>query len=426
MYVAYQTQADMAAPLRRIARRTARTLRADERTLAVRPAARHLAAACEVVELAEVTHRRPPFAIDGVVVEGMPTPVREEVVQRLPFGTLLRFRKAGARDQPRVLIAAPMSGHFATLLRDTIRTMLADHDVYVTDWHNARDVPLAEGVFGLDGYTDHLVRFLQTIGPGGHLMAICQPCVAALSAVAAMAEDDDPAAPASLTLMAGPIDCRVSPTAVNRLAAGKDIGWFERNLITDVPWRFPGRGRRVYPGFMQLAAFMNMNRTRHVNAFKEYYELRAAPRPSIEQVRKAAAIRGFYEEYFAVADLPAEFFLETVQQVFQEHALPTGRLTYRGRRVDPSAIRRTALLTVEGERDDICSVGQTLAAHDLCASLRPTMRSHHMQAEVGHYGVFSGRRWQQQIYPVVREAIHQASAEPMPVVAVRTAEPVLN
>jgi len=239
------------------------------------------------------------------------------------------------------------------------------------------------------------------MGPGAHLMAICQPCVAALAATALMAEDEDPATPLSLTLMAGPIDCRISPTTVNELATGKSIEWFERHLISHVPLRYPGAMRRVYPGFVQLGAFMSMNRERHVTAFRELYENLLN-----NENEKVEATRAFYEEYFAVADLPAEFYLETVARVFQQHVLPRGELSWRGRVVKPAAIRRTALLTIEGERDDICAVGQTMAAQELCSSLRPYMRTHYVQAGVGHYGVFSGRRWNNQIYPIVRNVIH--------------------
>jgi poly(3-hydroxybutyrate) depolymerase len=298
-----------------------------------------------------------------------------------------------------------MSGHFATLLRDTVRTLLADHDVFITDWHNARDVPLAAGRFGFDEYVEHLMTFLRAMGPGAHLMAICQPCVAALAATALLAEDDDPAAPCSLTLMAGPIDCRVSPTAVNRLATSKPIEWFERNLIATVPARHRGAGRRVYPGFVQLMAFMNMNLERHVQSFRSMFDARVRG-----DAEKAGATQRFYEEYFAVADLPAEFYLETVRLVFQEYALARGLLTWQGMRVDPAAIRGTALLTVEGERDDICAIGQTMAAHDLCTGIRPYLKQHHMQPGVGHYGVFSGRHWHRQIYPIVRDMIYQTDA----------------
>jgi poly(3-hydroxybutyrate) depolymerase len=294
-----------------------------------------------------------------------------------------------------------MSGHFATLLRDTVRTMLADHDVFITDWHNARDVPVAAGRFGLDEYVEHVMKFLEAIGPGAHLMAICQPCVAALAAAALMAEDAHPAMPRSLTLMAGPIDCRISPTEVNRLATSKPIEWFERNLIATVPARYPGALREVYPGFVQLSAFMNMNLERHLASFRSLFEDLVKG-----DLARAEATRSFYEEYFAVADLPAEFYLETVRIVFQEYALAAGQMTWRGRKVDPRAIRRMALLTVEAERDDICSLGQTLAAQDLCASLKLFMRTHYIQAGAGHYGVFSGKRWTNNIYPVVRDVIH--------------------
>ena len=407
MYHAYQTQSDVLWPLRAWARAAAPMLMDDSLGWGLgdggREPQRRVAAACEVFNLVEVRHSRPDWGITSVRVCGDEVAVEEEATHTTPFATLRRFRKALAQPGPRVLIVAPMSGHFATLLRDTVRTMLADHDVYVTDWHNARDVPLAAGRFGLDEYTEHLMDFLAVLGPGAHLMAICQPSVASLSAVALMAEDGHPATPASLTLMAGPVDCRINPTGVNELATSKPIEWFASKLISTVPWRLPGAGRQVYPGFLQLSAFMSMNKERHATALREYYGHLVA-----QEHDKAAVRRNFYEEYFAVADLPADFYLETVEQVFQTFALPRGELFWRGRRVNPAAIRRTALLTVEGERDDICSVGQTLAAQDLCSSVRPYMRTHYVQPGVGHYGVFSGRRWQQQIYPVVREAIHMA------------------
>jgi poly(3-hydroxybutyrate) depolymerase len=401
MYHAYQAHSDTLWPLRAWARYAAPMLLDPGLAQATGQASRHAAAACRVMELSQVTHRRPDWGIDSVAVGGEPVPVVEEAKLVTPFATLLRFAKPGAPVQPRVLVVAPMSGHFATLLRDTVRTLLQDHDVYVTDWHNVRDVPLAAGRFGLDEYTEHLMQFLATMGPGAHVVAVCQPCVAALAATALMAEVGHPATPLSLTLMAGPIDCRVSPTAVNTLATSKPISWFERNLISVVPRHHAGRGRFVYPGFVQVSAFMSMNRERHANAFKDYY------RHIVEgEFDKAEVTRTFYEEYMAVADLAADFYLETVRLVFQEFALPKGELRFRGRTVNPAAIRRTALLTVEGERDDICAVGQTLAAQDLCSSLRPYMRTHYVQPGVGHYGVFSGRRWQNHIYPVLRDVIH--------------------
>ncbi len=401
MYQAYQTHADAMWPLRTAARFAVPMLMDPTLGLGGHATHRHAAAACQLMTLAEVTHKRPPWGIASVLVKGETVEVTEEAVHTTPFATLMRFRKANADTQPKVLIVAPMSGHFATLLRDTVRTMLIDHDVYVTDWHNARDVPLSAGRFGMDEYTEHVMDFLAVMGPGAHLMAICQPCVASLAAVALMSDDAHPATPLSLTLMAGPIDCRISPTGVNELAVTKPIDWFEKNLISTVPWGHRGAGRRVYPGFVQLSAFMSMNKERHLNAFKEYYS-----HILTDEFEKAEVTRTFYEEYLAVADLDADFYLETVQLVFQDYALPKGELTFRGRTVNPAAIRRTALLTVEGERDDICAVGQTLAAQDLCSGLRPYMRTHYVQPGVGHYGVFSGRRWQNHIYPVVRDVIH--------------------
>jgi polyhydroxyalkanoate depolymerase len=361
---------------------------------------RNLIAACTLLGRAGLTHHRPDYAIGPVAVDGREVEVREEAALVTPFGTLLHFRKDIDVAQPRVLVVAPLSGHFATLLRSTVSTLLPEHDVYITDWHNARDVPPAHGRFGLDEYVEHLIRFIEAIGPGAHLVAVCQPCVAALAAVALMAQDSHIAQPRSMTLMAGPIDTRINPTKVNELAGSKPIEWFERNLIATVPARFAGAGRRVYPGFVQLSAFMAMNLDRHIKAHVEMFKHLAAGEHD-----KAQATQDFYDEYFAVLDLSAEFYLETVKTIFQEHALPLGNLTWRGQPVEPRAIRRTALLTVEGEKDDICSLGQTLAALDLCNELRPYRKRHHMQAGVGHYGVFSGKRWQHQIYPIVRNVI---------------------
>jgi poly(3-hydroxybutyrate) depolymerase len=403
MYQAYQAQSDLLRPLRHLARVHGSMLGTEAPRSGFAGLAgmgRSGMAASKVFELSEVTHRRPPWRLGSVLVKGEEQPIVEEIVLRTPFAELLRFAKPGVTGQPKLLVVAPMSGHFATLLRDTVRTALQDHDVYVTDWLNVRDVPLAAGRFGLDEYIEHVMQFTEALGEGGNVLAVCQPTVAALAAVALMSEDKHPCTPASLTLMAGPIDCRISPTGVNRLATSKPIGWFEKNLISQVPWQHAGAGRRVYPGFVQLSAFISMNRERHENAFKDYY------RQLLEgDLARADVTRVFYEEYLAVADLAADFYLETVAKVFQEFALPQGLLTFRGRKIDPSAIRRTALVTIEGERDDICAIGQTLAAQDLATSLRPYMRTHYVQSNVGHYGVFSGKRWQNQIYPVVRNVI---------------------
>jgi polyhydroxyalkanoate depolymerase len=398
LYLAYQASNDMMAPMRTWATLAAKA--GHQPLLADGNAIRSLTAAYELIARAGLTHTRPAFDIRSVMVGNRLVEVHEEAAHKTPFGTLLHFKKDIGQVQPRVLLVAPLSGHFATLLRATVRTMLPDHDVYITDWHNARDVPLIAGRFGVDEYLEHMMTFLEVIGEGAHVVAVCQPCVAALAAVAVMAETGHKAVPRSVTLMAGPIDTRVNPTTVNVLAKKRDIAWFERSLTASVPIRYPGAFRRVYPGFVQLTAFMSMNIERHVKAHKELYENLAKG-----EAEKAAVTKAFYDEYFAVLDLPAEFYLETVRLIFQEHALPLGKLKYRGTPIDPSAIRRTMLFTVEGERDDICAVGQTVAAHDMCSKLRPYLKRHHMQAGVGHYGVFSGKRWENQIYPILKNVI---------------------
>jgi len=403
LYQAYQAQSDMMDPLRKFASMAAGNIGARLNGSARPSGMSNLNAAYEMIARAGLTHTRPPYGIDSVMVGNQEVAVTEEAALVTPFGTLLHFKKNIDQEQPRVLLIAPMSGHFATLLRATVRTMLPEHDVYITDWHNARDVPLSDGAFSLDDYTTHLIRFLEVIGPGAHMVAVCQPCVSALVAASVMAMGDHPAQPRSMTLMAGPIDTRVNPTKVNELAKGKPIEWFEKKLIATVPARYPGGGRRVYPGFVQLSAFMAMNMDRHVKAHRELYENIAKG-----ETAKAAQTKAFYDEYFAVLDLASEFYLETIQLVFQEHKLPLGELTYQGVKVEPAAIKRTMLFTVEGEKDDICAVGQTLAAHDLCTGLRPYRKRHHMQAGVGHYGVFSGRTWQNQIYPMVKNVILQS------------------
>jgi polyhydroxyalkanoate depolymerase len=397
LYQAYQAHSDIMVPVRALAgfAMASSGWRPVDNTVL-----RNLTAAYELIARAGLTHHRPPFGITSVSVGNREVAVREEATLETPFGTLLHFKKDIAQTQPRVLLIAPLSGHFATLLRSTVRTMLPEHDVYVTDWHNAREVPTSQGRFGFDDYVDHLIRFLEAMGGGVHMLAVCQPCVAALVAAAVMAQSGNPAQPRSMTLMAGPIDCRVNPTKVNELAVSKPMEWFEQHLIARVPFRYDGAFRRVYPGFVQLAAFMSMNIERHLKAHRELYDNLVKGEHT-----KAKATKDFYDEYFAVLDLTAEFYLETVRLVFQDYALPRGTLTFRGEKVEPKAIRRTMLLTVEGEKDDICAIGQTVAAHDLCTGLRPYLKRHHMQPGVGHYGVFSGRKWEGQIYPLVKNVI---------------------
>jgi polyhydroxyalkanoate depolymerase len=400
LYQAYQARQDLLAPWRVGADLLTAVLKDPKAGPIANCLLQKATAGAELVAQTRLTHERPSYGIDQIMVGDELVAVTEEPALVTPFGTLLHFRKEGVTDQPRVLLVAPMAGHFATLLRDTLRTLLSDHDVYITDWHNARDVPRDVGDFGFDDYIEYTARFLSAIGPGAHVVGVCQPCNALLATVSVMSQRGDAAVPRSLTLMAGPVDTRVDPTRVNTLATSHSLAWFERNLIATVPARYRGAHRRVYPGFLQLTAFMSMNLSRHVRAHLDLFDhLAKGDRAGAETKRK------FYDEYFAVLDLPAEFYLETVARVFQEHHLARGVLRWRGEAVDTGAISRTALMTVEGERDDICSPGQTVAAHELCPSLRPNQRRHHLQPGVGHYGVFSGTRWQREIYPHVRDLI---------------------
>jgi poly(3-hydroxybutyrate) depolymerase len=400
IYKIYQAQADLMYPARQMARLGAGLARAMDLGEFTPAPLRQFGAACTMIAEGGLTHHRPDYGFRSVRVGNDVVGVTEETRFETPFGTLLRFRKDADIVQPRVLVAAPMSGHFATLLRGTVAVLLPDHDVYITDWKNARDTKLSDGVFGFDEYVDHLIRFMEVMGEGSHMIAVCQPAVAALAAAAVMAEAGNRAQPRSLTLMAGPIDTRQNPTKVNELAKSKPIEWFEKNLIATVPWRYPGAFRRVYPGFLQLTAFVSMNLDRHINAHLAQFRALACG-----DVVEAEAHKKFYDEYGAVMDLPAEFYLETVKRVFQDHDLPLGKLTWHGQPVRPEAIRRTALLTVEGERDDICAIGQTMAALDLCTGLRISQKRHHLQSGVGHYGVFSGSRWAREVYPKVRAMI---------------------
>ncbi|MEZ5714513.1 MAG: polyhydroxyalkanoate depolymerase [Paracoccaceae bacterium] len=398
LYAAYQGQDDMIAPFRAAARMAMGFLPGGDGPWAA--LARPAVAAAEMVSRFELSHARPDFAIRSVKAGNREVPVREEVALDLPFGNLLHFVREMDAPQPKVLVVAPLSGHFATLLRNTCEVLLRDHDVYITDWKNARDVPLDEGKFGVDEYIEYLIRFMEEIGPGGHILAVCQPCVQTLAAVAVMSEEGNPATPRTMTLMAGPIDVRESPTAVNELAQDKPLDWFETQVIAQVPARYPGAGRKVYPGFVQLTAFMAMNMERHQAQHKKLFQHLVAGEKA-----EAERIKTFYDEYFAVLDLAGEFYVETIDRVFQQALLARGELTYKGRKVDPGAIRKTALLTVEGGRDDICGMGQTAAAHELCTSLRPHLKRHHLQANAGHYGVFAGSRWEREVYPQVRSLI---------------------
>ena len=400
LYPAYEAQRALLTPWRLAAGLTRTALGSLPLGCAASPPATYVAAWCEMAMHSGLTHERPDWDIDQVTVGRRSVAVREETVVGTPFGKLIHFAKRARLEEPRVLIVAALAGHFSTLLRDTVRTMLADHDVYVAEWSNARDVPAEAGPFGFDDYIAHLVDFLEELGPGTHLVAVCQPCPASISAAAILAERGSSCVPRSLTLMAGPVDTSSNPTAVNELAVETPLSWFADNLVAKVPLGYAGFGRDVYPGFLQVTAFASMNLGRHLDQHRAMFQyLVQGDQQSFQ------SIRSFYDEYFAVLDMPAEFYLQTIDVIFQRNLLAHGELQWRGQRVNPAAVTNSALLTVEGERDDVCGLGQTLAAHELLSGIEPSNKRHHLQVGVGHYGVFSGRRWQQEIYPVVRESI---------------------
>lgn len=360
---------------------------------------RRTVAACEVFERTTRRYAKPIFGIDNCLVDGAEASVMEDVVWERPFCRLRHFKKSakprrGRGKQPKVLIVAPMSGHYATLLRGTVEGFLPDHDVFITDWADAGQVPLIEGSFDLDDYITYMMDMFAFFRGDVHVVAVCQPSVPVLAAVSILEQQLAPHVPHSMTLMGGPIDTRRNPTEVNKLAEDKGTEWFERNVLTHVPWSQPGAGREVYPGFLQLTGFMTMNLDRHITAHKDLFNhLVHGDGESADKHRE------FYDEYLAVMDLTAEFYLQTVDTVFVKHSLPRGVMTYRNQLINPGAIRRVALMTVEGEKDDITGLGQTRAAHDLCTGLRASAKTHYEQAGVGHYGVFNGSRFRKNIVP---------------------------
>jgi poly(3-hydroxybutyrate) depolymerase len=359
-----------------------------------------VASALDVFAHASAPRGKPDFGIESMVVEGKRVAVREEIALRKPFGQLKHFRRVGVKGGPKLLIVAPMSGHYATLLRGTVERMVPGHDVYITDWRDAKLVPLSDGGFDLDDYVDYLIAFLEHIGHGAHMLAVCQPSVPAYAAAALMSADKHPCRPKTLTLMGGPIDTRKAPTAVNTLATQRPFGWFENNVVATVPMIYPGAGRKVYPGFLQLAGFMAMNLGEHLTSHWEMFKhLVQGDGESAENSKD------FYDEYRSVCDMTAEFYLQTVDAVFQRHLLPKGQMMHRGRRVDPAAIEDVALLAIEGERDDISGIGQTKAALTLANALPMPMKHYHMAKGVGHYGIFNGSKWRGRIAPVVEEWI---------------------
>jgi poly(3-hydroxybutyrate) depolymerase len=384
-------------------------LRSPLNPLSYMPMARSLAAAGDVFEAVTRRYGKPEWGIKSVTVNAVEVPVSIETVRAAPWVNLLHFKRDGERMglarpagwvEPRVLIVAPLSGHYATLLRGTVEAFLVDHEVYVTDWIDAAQVPVSAGRFDFHDYIDEIRAMLTAMGPDAHVVAVCQPGPPVLAAIALMAEDNDPALPASMTFMGSPIDARLSPTVTNKLAEERPFSFFETNMIQTVPLPYPGAFRRVYPGFVQLYSFMSMNRDRHVDAHWDYFN--HLVEGDGDEVQKH---REFYDEYLSVLDLSEEFYLQTIQKVFQEYHLATGKLVHRGRPVRPEAITSVSLMTVEGENDDISGIGQTQAAHSLCCNIPEAMKVDYVQSGVGHYGVFNGRRFRSEIYPRQRQFI---------------------
>jgi poly(3-hydroxybutyrate) depolymerase len=359
-----------------------------------------VASALDVFAHAAAPRGKPIFGIESVEIDGADVPVSVKIEARKPFGQLKHFEKEDVSGQPKLLIVAPMSGHFATLLRDTVDRMLPGHDVWITDWRDAKTVPLSDGVFDLDTYIDYLVEFLEHIGPGAHMLAVCQPSVPCYATAALMSADKHPARPRTLTMMGGPIDTREAPTTVNTLATQRPHAWFEHNVIATVPLYYPGAGRKVYPGFLQLAGFMSMNLGNHMISHWEMFK------HLVEGDGDSAdATKDFYDEYRSTCDMTAEFYLQTVDVVFQTHALPRGEYRHKGQLIDPAAITDVAMLAIEGERDDISGLGQTKAALTLSSDLPDERKKHYIAEEVGHYGIFHGRKWRERIAPVVEDWI---------------------
>jgi poly(3-hydroxybutyrate) depolymerase len=363
-----------------------------------------VAASLEVFAHASAPRGKPEFAIDSVRMKGKDVPVHEEILLRKPFGQLKHFYREGHDEGPHILIVAPMSGHYATLLRGTVERLLPASNVYISDWRDAKLVPLSDGSFNLDDYIDYLVEFLELIGKKSgerpHLLAVCQPAVPAFAATALMGEDKNPYRPKTLTMMGGPIDTRKAPTAINTLATQRPFAWFENNVIATVPLIYPGAGRKVYPGFLQLAGFMTMNLGSHLISHWEMFKHLV-----VGDDEGAGATQRFYDEYRSVCDMTAEFYLQTVDVVFQQHLLPKGELEHRGRLVKPGAIRDTALLAIEGERDDISGIGQTKAALDIATKVPASAKKYFLAKDVGHYGIFNGRKWREKIAPVFEKFV---------------------
>jgi poly(3-hydroxybutyrate) depolymerase len=418
LYHLYELQHALMAPVRAQAELARALLQSPWNPLSHTQLGRTLGAGAEMLERTTRRFGRPEFGLVETQIDGKQVEVVEKIIVEKPFGRLLNFHRRTRRNDPRVLIVAPMSGHYATLLRGTVEALLPHHNVFITDWEDARQVPLKEGKFSLDTYITYLREFLSLLGPETHVIAVCQPAVPVLAAVSLMASEKDPNQPLSMMLMGGPIDTRVSKTDVTELAENRPHKWFEQSVVHEVPFYYPGAFRKVYPGFLQLSGFMSMNLDRHVGShLKFYHHLINGDGESAE------AHRVFYNEYLSVMDIPADFYLQTIDTVFQRHLLPRGLMKWRDPLTDqlvdvrPQDIEHTALLTIEGELDDISARGQTTAAHDLCYSLPQGKQYHHFQLECGHYGIFNGRRWREQIMPRLRHFMRKFDPDKDPVPA---------
>jgi len=413
LYDAYEMQRSFLAGASKLAGLGAGWLHNPANPFAYNSMGPVVAAGLEVFAHAASPRGKPEFGLHSTLVHGKSVAVREEIVVRKAFGQLKRFVREGVETGPRLLIVAPMSGHYATLLRGTVERMLPKFDVYITDWRDAKLVPLSDGRFDLDDYIDYLIEFLETIGERTgerpHMLAVCQPSVPAFAAAALMNQDKNRWRPRSLTMMGGPVDTRKAPTAVNTLATERPFNWFENNVVATVPMIYPGAGRKVYPGFLQLAGFMTMNLGSHLVSHWEMFKHLV-----VGDEEGAEPTQQFYDEYRSVCDMTAEFYLQTVDAVFQRHLLPDGELMHRGRRIEPGAIRDTALLAIEGERDDISGIGQTRAALDIATGLPKSQKQYFLARDVGHYGIFNGRKWRERIAPVVESFIAAHSARTRP------------
>ncbi|OUS31414.1 poly(3-hydroxybutyrate) depolymerase [Thalassotalea sp. 42_200_T64] len=363
-------------------------------------AGKTIAATAEVIERFTGVYGKPRFNIEYANIDGNKIAIKEVVVIDKPYCKLLNFQRNGQYSQPKVLIIAPLSGHYSTLLRGTVEHFIEDHDVYITDWVNARDVPLSAGSFSFDDYVDTIIEFSQYLAGDFHIIAVCQPTVPTIVAATVMAENNASYQPKSMSLLGGPVDTRISPTEVNDYAISKELEWFEKNVICTVPNGYLGEGQRVYPGFIQLSGFLSMNMDSHINKhFTFYGDLIKGDGDNAENHRQ------FYNEYLAVMDLPAQYYIDTIKHVFIEHQLPKGEMTYQGKLIDTSAVTQVALMTIEGEKDDITGAGQTQAAHQILSGIPEQMKQHYLQPEVGHYGVFNGRRFRQEVGPRIKQFI---------------------